>query len=101
MSKENIEVAPKEVRYGYNEKGEVLDENVTFTLTLTMRKRWAPQFMAMLQRMKELGNMGSSRHVTLFADGDGDFRPTFESDTVFPIVQPVGEKDGDQTYDAG
>lgn len=89
------------MRYGYTEKDEVEDEEVTFTITCTMRKRWAPQLVSMLKQMEYLGNIGSSRRVTILADGDGDFRPRFEADTDFQKVEPAREHNGDTYYDAG
>ncbi len=55
-------------------------EYTEFTIQATMRSRWVPHFLAMLKRMQYLGAIGSSREVTLYADGDGDFRPKFEWD---------------------
>ena len=76
-------------------------ENVTFTITCTMKERWVNHFFSMLKYMEQLGDMGSSRKVSLYVDGDGDFRPEFtfsrECDTVLP-VQDVG---GNRLYDAG
>ena len=76
-------------------------EEVTFTIKCTMRKRWAPQFVSMLQRMQYLGSIGSSRKTSIYADGDGDFRPEFEVDTEFPPVAPVEDDNGDTFFDAG
>jgi len=53
-------------------------ENVEFTIKCEMKKRWAKQFLSMLKYMQQLGSMGSSREITFYADGDGDFRPQFE-----------------------
>jgi len=73
-----------------------------FTIDVTMGERWVPQFLAMLNYMQELGGIGSSRNVTLFADGDGDFRPKFSWDAALPSeTEPAIEDDGDRTYDAG
>ena len=67
-----------------------------------MKSRWVPHFLAMLKYMEQLGDVGSSRAVTMFADGDGDFRPTFEWDSKLPSeAKPVDDNDGDRTYDAG
>ena len=91
----------EEMKYGYNEKEEVIDEEVTFTVKCTMRKRWAPQFVSMLKRMQYLGSIGSSRKTAIYADGDGDFRPDFLVSEDFPEVEPVQESDGDTFFDAG
>lgn len=53
-------------------------EEVTFTVTCTMKRRWASQFLGMLKRMQRLGGVGASRPITFFSDGDGDYRPKFE-----------------------
>ena len=70
-------------------------EEITFNVECTMNKRWARQFIGMLKRMQELGGVGSSREVKFFADGDGDFRPTFkiESDsTAFEVSKGQGKE---------
>jgi len=40
--------------------------------------RWAPYFLKMLKDMEFLGKIGSSRLLTFFSDGDGDYHPKFE-----------------------
>lgn len=77
-------------------------DDVTFTITCTMRQRWAPHFLAMLKYMQQLGVWGSSRLVSFMADGDGDFRPKFQWDAALPSeAQPIRDDNGDRTYDAG
>ena len=77
-------------------------ENVTFTLTVTMGARWVPHFLGMLRYMQHLGNIGSSRRVSLYADGDGDFRPKFAWDASLKSdALPVTDTKGDRLYDAG
>ena len=66
-----------------NEFGELTDadrEEVTFTVTCTMKRRWIQPFMSMLKYMEYCGKVGHSSDVGLFADGDGDFRPTFKAE---------------------
>lgn len=53
------------------------NELITFTVECTMKRRWAEQFLGMLNHMRRLGSMSSSRTVKFFADGDGDYRPKF------------------------
>lgn len=72
-----------------------------FTIKVKMKERWIPHFMSMLKYMESLGDKGSSRFVTLFADGDGGFRPKFETDIDFEIVEPVRDEKGHRTYVAG
>ena len=72
-----------------------------FTIEVEMKERWVPHFMSMLKYMEQLGTIGSSRNVTLFSDGDGDFRPKFKADIEFEIKEPVKDIDGSRIYDAG
>ena len=51
-----------------------------FTITCEMEDRWVPQFLGMLEKMEYLGNVGASRRVAFYSDGDGDYRPKFEWD---------------------
>jgi len=79
-------------------------EETTFVLRVTMKKRWMPHFIAMLKYMEYLGGIGSSRQVTLYADGDGDFRPKFR--TLFgrklkSDANPIKDRHGNRVYDAG
>ncbi len=67
-----------------------------------MKGRWVPHFLAMLKYMQSLGNLGSSRMISFYADGDGDFRPKFQWDENLPFDgEPIKDEDGDKTYDAG
>jgi len=67
-----------------------------------MKARWVPHFLAMLKYMQFLGNIGSSRKVSLYADGDGDFRPKFKwSPALDCSKKPVQDINGDRLYDAG
>ena len=51
-----------------------------FTIECEMKERWIPHFLGMLKKMEQLGGLGSSRPVGIFADGDGDFHPKFKWD---------------------
>lgn len=64
------------------------EDNVTVDLKITVRKRWVPHLLGFFHRMEELGNIGSSRMIGFYADGDGDFRPSFEVGGE-PIKDPV------------
>jgi len=77
------------------------EDIVNFTVKCSMKSRWVPQFLTMLSYMEFLGDVGSSRQVALYADGDGDFRPKFDIDIDFKKVDPVSDEDGDHLYDAG
>lgn len=77
----------------------VLSDNdeITFTIKCTMKKRWVSHFLAMLNYMQQLGCSGSSREVAMFCDGDGDFRPSFKWDKSLPSdAKPIKDKDGDR-----
>lgn len=52
-----------------------MGEMIKFNLEITMPKRWFSKFMQMLSCMKWCGDVGSSRTIAFYADGDGDFRP--------------------------
>lgn len=79
------------------------DNDVTeFIIKVKMKNRWIPHFLSMLKYMEQLGNIGGSRMVSFFSDGDGDFRPKFEWDSSLPSdAKPIKDNNGDRTYDAG
>ena len=52
----------------------------TFNIEVTMEERWIDYFCSFLKYMQSCGDMGHSAEVSLYADGDGDFRPKFEFD---------------------
>ena len=73
-----------------------------FTIKVRMKTRWVSHFLAMLKHMQSLGILGSSRMVSFYSDGDGDFRPKFEWDEKLPSdAKPIKDVKGDRTYDAG
>ena len=73
-----------------------------FIIQCEMKARWVPHFLAMLRYMEQLGNLGGSRRVALYADGDGDFRPKFKwSPALSSNAKPVDDRRGDRLYDAG
>lgn len=80
-------------------------EDVTVTIKMTCRRRWVPDFLSMLEHMQYLGNIGSSREVAIYSDGDGDFRPKFDFldfDGDFEAVKPRRvSPNGDVMFDAG
>jgi len=49
-----------------------------FSVEIEMKDRWVPHFLGMLATMEALGNVGASRIVALYADGDGDYHPKFK-----------------------
>lgn len=72
-----------------------------FTVEVEMKERWIPHFLSMLHYMQGLGEMGSSRTVSFYADGDGDFRPKFKPSLEYEEQEPVRDDDGNRKYDAG
>ncbi len=81
----------------------IVDDDCTqFTIKVTMRTRWVPQFLSMLKYMQRLGGIGASRKVSFFSDGDGDFNPKFEWNESLPCDEsPVEDINGNRLYDAG
>lgn len=82
------------------------NDNVTFTVKVTMKKKWVNIFCSMLKWMESCGKIGHSSTVGFYSDGDGDFRPEFEIDTEFEKVEGITNKDKvlpdiEVLYDAG
>jgi len=76
--------------------------NRTFLIKVTMRDRWIPHFIGMLKYMEQIGNIGASRRVSIYSDGDGDFNPKFKFLGVdVEPAPPVEDKHGHRLYDAG
>lgn len=67
--------------------------------------RWVPVFLGFLKRLEYCGAIGTSRKTTIYADGDGDFRPKFEvrSDggELPAPAEPAEDIRGNQVFDAG
>jgi len=80
-----------------------------FTIDCEMNERWVPHFLGMLKKMEYLGNIGSSRTVGIYSDGDGDFRPKFGWGSDLPLTaKPMEEespgkspRDDGYMFDAG
>ena len=80
----------------------MVSDTTTFTVKCTMRTRWVPNFLGMLKKMEQYGGMGCSGNITFYADGDGDFRPKFETTVGLPEpANPIKDDDGDLVFDAG
>lgn len=76
---------------------------VEFDIKVIMPTRWTPHFISMLKYMQYLGNVGSSRKVCFYADGDGDFKVDFKYDEQlekYSSIEPSEEHDGNRLYDA-
>lgn len=67
---------------------------VKFTIEVEMEERWVPSFLGTLALQQRLGGLGRSRHVAIFSDGDGDYRPKFKwDDDLLPKPQRHDLKD--------
>lgn len=74
-----------------------------FTIQADIPDRWVDTFCSMLKKMEWDGNVGHSEKVSLYADGDGDFRPKFNFSCKWYRVEPVNEdaEENETFYDAG
>jgi hypothetical protein len=55
----------------------------------------------LLKYIEYLGNVGGSRMISLYSDGDGDFRPKFIfNDKLKCKEKPIKDENGNRTYDA-
>ena len=81
------------------DRGDIL--NKKFTIEVEMEERWIDDFCSMLKEMERLGNIGSSKKVGIYSDGDGDFRPKFNIDTEYSKVLPIINTNEEKIYDAG
>lgn len=69
-----------------------------FTIKCVMDDKWVSPFLSMLKFMEHCGDVGQSRSVCILADGDGDFRPKF--DTIgFIHKDPVIGSNGEIIFD--
>ena len=66
---------------------------IEFTIKVTMNERWVDDFCSMLKWMEACGKAGHSSMTGFYADGDGDFRPTFEIDAAFDKKNGIRKKD--------
>ena len=77
------------------------DEVVEFDVHCKMNKAWANEFMSMLNLIQSFGELGTSEHIDIYSDGDGDFRPKFDTDFKYTKREPHKSVDGDFVFDAG
>lgn len=76
--------------------------NVKFKIEVEMDEHWKDIFLSMLSHMEKLGQLGCSRRVTLYSDGDGSFRPKFNPRIDYDYINPIKvEKNGDVIFDYG
>ena len=76
-------------------------DSLQFTIKVTMKKRWVPHFLGMLDYMQRLGGVGASRKLSFYSDGDGDFRPKFDYHKSLPVLEQDNMKFEERHYDAG
>ena len=55
----------------------------TFIVECTMEERWIPYFCSFLKQLEYNGIIGHSSQISMYADGDRDFRPKFNIDIDF------------------
>lgn len=60
----------------------------TFLVECTMDETYIPYFYSFLKKMQYNGEIGHSGIIAFMADGDGDFRPKFETNIACDIVNP-------------
>ena len=87
-------------------KNHRLEIKMKLIIKCEMGDRWVPHFIAMLKYMQQLGSMGASRKVALYADGDGDFHPKFKFrrkgfKKLPEVAKPIEDNNGNRLYDAG
>lgn len=76
-------------------------ETRKFTIECEIPERWVNDFCTMLMTMQSFGRAGRSDVVGIYADGDGDFRPTFNINTPFEETAPLNYYTPKCIYDAG
>ena len=67
--------------------------NKTFNIEVTVEERWIPHLQSFLKHMEAMGDVGHSALVGFYADGDGDFRPTFNFDEESEWPDPIERAD--------
>lgn len=63
------------------------------TITVEMNERWISLFYSFLKAMENNGKLGHSGLLGFYADGDGDFRPTFTFDRYISPSKPITRDD--------
>lgn len=64
-----------------------------FNVRVKIEERWIPYFQSCLKYMESMGNLGHSCSVSMYCDGDGDFRPKFDFDIPFSKVDEIKRED--------
>lgn len=77
--------------------------DVTFDIKATMPQHWLPHFLGFLNMVETCGSIGASRVLAIYADGDGDFHPTFDWGNIdgLSLAEPAeGALDSDASVTA-
>lgn len=64
-----------------------------FTIECEMKDRWVSPFLSMLKNIEHNGEIGHSEFVGIYSDGDGDFRPKFNTDISFAVFHPYPDNE--------
>jgi hypothetical protein len=84
------------------------NDKVIMSVTMTLTKAQAIALREMFEYWNRLASIGSSRHVSFFADGDGNFHPRCLVETNPPLPEIsqdmkdasiISDNDGDRKYD--
>ena len=70
-----------------------MNNEVNFTINVTMSRRWVDDFCSMLKWMENCGKIGHSSFVGFYSDGDGDFRPRFDIGIDFNTKDGIPKKE--------
>jgi hypothetical protein len=77
-------------------------ESRKFVIECEVPERWVNDFCSMLNTMEYFGKQGHSGVVGIYADGDGDFRPRFNIQTVYDgNMTPLDKFKPMSIFDAG
>lgn len=83
-------------------------DDVTLNVSIKLPKHFAPELIAMLERIDHNGRIGHSEWVAIYSDGDGAFRPQIKitgPDDVINVAhsspQVTNRQMSGMCYDAG
>jgi hypothetical protein len=73
-----------------------------FTIECEMSERWIDDFCSFLKHLEDNGKIGHSSILGFYADGDGDFRPSFQINTEYTKTEGCPTlRYPERLYDAG
>jgi len=77
-------------------------DNRKFIIECEVPERWVDDFCSFLKCIEHNGNIGHSSLIGFYADGDGDFRPTFNIKTEYSKTHGrKTERTPETMFDAG